>query len=148
VHDPRGAFRNPADLEQVTGVVGPLGGSSSNLPNVERALHEMETGISGTVSERDTAAGTRGVRAPPRPNVGVRPPPITSPTGVIGGRPPPSPNPGVASPTSASSLGQSQHEVLQNFFRGLLDRQNAGPAAARPKVNGTTTTTSNDEAVS
>ena len=41
--DPRGAFRNPTDFAgAAAGIVGPLGSSSFNLPNVERALSEME----------------------------------------------------------------------------------------------------------
>ena len=41
--DPRGAFRNPTDFTGAAdGIVGPLGSSSFNLPNVERALSEME----------------------------------------------------------------------------------------------------------
>ena len=44
--DPRGAFRNPAEFTGASaGIVGPLGSSSFNLPNVERALSEMESGI-------------------------------------------------------------------------------------------------------
>ena len=44
--DPRGAFRNPTDFAgAAAGIVGPLGSSSFNLPNVERALSEMESGI-------------------------------------------------------------------------------------------------------
>ena len=44
--DPRGAFRNPTDFADAdAGIVGPLGSSSFNLPNVERALSEMESGI-------------------------------------------------------------------------------------------------------
>ena len=39
--DPRGAFRNPADAS--AGIVGPLGSSSFSLPNVEKALSEMES---------------------------------------------------------------------------------------------------------
>ena len=41
--DPRGAFRNRTDFAgSAAGIVGPLGSSSFNLPNVERALSEME----------------------------------------------------------------------------------------------------------
>ena len=44
--DPRGAFRNPTDFAgAVASVVGPLGSSSFNLPNVERAFSEMKSGI-------------------------------------------------------------------------------------------------------
>ena len=44
--DPRGAFRNLTDFADAdAGIVGPLGSSSFNLPNVERALSEMKSGI-------------------------------------------------------------------------------------------------------
>lgn len=43
--DPRGAFKNPTEVGAgKAGVVGPMGSSSFNLPNVERALVEMEGG--------------------------------------------------------------------------------------------------------
>jgi dynein light intermediate chain 1, cytosolic len=44
--DPRGAFKNPSEMagSAAAGIVGPLGSSSFNLPNVERALKEMESG--------------------------------------------------------------------------------------------------------
>ncbi len=47
--DPRGAFRNPQDFAGggAAGIVGPLGSSSFSLPNVERAMSEMETGMGG-----------------------------------------------------------------------------------------------------
>ena len=41
--DPRGAFRNPTDFAgSAAGIVGPLGSSSFNLPNVECALNEWK----------------------------------------------------------------------------------------------------------
>ncbi|GJE84573.1 dynein 1 light intermediate chain [Phanerochaete sordida] len=39
--DPRASFRNPTENPSA-GIVGPMGSSSFNLPNVERALTEME----------------------------------------------------------------------------------------------------------
>ena len=68
--DPRGAFRNPTDFAgAVASVVGPLGSSSFNLPNVERALTEMKSGIGpantpaieGATRRLGGRAGTAGV---------------------------------------------------------------------------------------
>jgi len=138
--DPRGAFRNPADLTAAAaGIVGPLGSSSFSLPNVERALTEMESGMgSGT-----GMAPVDSSRRLPR-NAGVptsRPPGLAAVgTAAAAGRPPGSPIlTGSPSPTS----GQTQHEVLQNFFQSLLsskDRTGASAAAGRvpavPRPNG------------
>ncbi|EEB91456.1 hypothetical protein MPER_10178, partial [Moniliophthora perniciosa FA553] len=110
--DPRGAFRNPADVENAAGVVGPLGSSSFNLPNVERALSEMESGI----------GGVNGPSVPDSRKAG-RPPGVkTNP-----GRPPSSPSP---LPTSPSPTGQTQHEVLQNFFQSLLSNKDRPSSSA------------------
>jgi dynein light intermediate chain 1 len=132
--DPRGAFRNPTDTA-AAGIVGPLGSSSFNLPNVERALSEMEAGM-GTGSLNASTGGDAARRLPQRGATGAgmtthagRPP--TSPT--IGGSP---------SPTG----GQTQHEVLQNFFQSLLSSRDrvSGSATAKtvaPKTNGNTSST-------
>ncbi|KAA1473378.1 dynein 1 light intermediate chain [Dentipellis sp. KUC8613] len=134
--DPRGAFRNPAETTGA-GIVGPLGSSSFNLPNVERALSEMEGGA-GLGASVD---GARKLPARPaaRPGAGVAS--LAASVGPGGGRSPTSPSlPGSPSPT-----GQTQHEVLQNFFQSLLsskDRAGASAAAARatgaggPRTNG------------
>lgn len=140
--DPRGAFRNPADLTAAAaGIVGPLGSSSFNLPNVERALTEMEVGIGGGPAAADPAR--RSTRNPAAPS--GRPPGLapvgTAPTSV---RSPASPAPAAGSPSPTG--GQTQHEVLQNFFQSLLssrDRAGAGAAAAggrtaAPEANGNT----------
>ncbi|KII95256.1 hypothetical protein PLICRDRAFT_34097 [Plicaturopsis crispa FD-325 SS-3] len=146
--DPRGAFRNPAEAAggAAAGIVGPLGSSSFNLPNVERALTEMEVSIGANALSASTAgdAGRRAanrtsVRAPASllPSVGQ-----TSPGnhGLSARGPSSPPLSGTPSPTG----GQSQHEVLQNFFQSLLsskDRAGTGPAGTRtsaslPKTNG------------
>jgi len=139
--DPRGAFRNPADLAgAAAGIVGPLGSSSFNLPNVERALSELELGISGggavNSSEATRRLAARGVTATGRPAG-----PATSASQAIPiGRTPSSPqqNTGGSSPTA----GQTQHEVLQNFFQSLLSSKDRAGAATgtrgtgAPKTNG------------
>lgn len=134
--DPRGAFRNPADLTgAAAGIVGPLGSSSFNLPTVERALTDMESGIGGGMG----TANPDSSRRLPRSGAGLAP----VGTSAAPVRVPASPTPaaGSASPTS----GQTQHEVLQNFFQSLLSsKDRAGvnaaasgrtPAVARPNGN-------------
>jgi dynein light intermediate chain 1 len=147
--DPRGPFRNPADLAGASaGIVGPLGSSSFDLPNVVRALSEMETGIGGP-----PAISAEGA---PRRAPAVRTAASGRPTGLStlgtsgmspthgAGRTPTSPAPATSTP-SPTTGGQTQHEVLQNFFQSLLsskDRPGASAAAAsRPRVNGNTHTT-------
>ncbi|KAG6841846.1 hypothetical protein C0991_006253 [Blastosporella zonata] len=130
--DPRGAFRNPTDLTSASaGIVGPLGSSSFNLPNVDRALTEMEVGIAGAPGagppSDSSKRASRNIVPAGRP-VGLAPVGTSSP---VGGRGPSSPPPtgGSASPTS----GQTQHEVLQNFFQSLLSSKDrtGTPAAVR-----------------
>ncbi|KAI9457300.1 dynein light intermediate chain-domain-containing protein [Russula earlei] len=103
--DPRGMFRSPVDTSAppTAGLVGPLGSTSFSLPTVERALAEMEGGSTGT---------TLGVGMGFSKRAGAP----TSP--IIGSAP---------SPT-----GQTQHEVLQNFFKSLLNTKDrgAGPSSS------------------
>ncbi|KAG6910765.1 hypothetical protein DXG01_007652 [Tephrocybe rancida] len=118
--DPRGAFRNPTDLAGATaGIVGPLGSSSFSLPNVERALTEMEVGIAGAPGAGPpTDSSKRASRNPVAPSgrpAGLSPVGTSAPTSGRGPSSPP-PTGGSASPTG----GQTQHEVLQNFFQSLL----------------------------
>ncbi|KAG2013214.1 hypothetical protein CC2G_010149 [Coprinopsis cinerea AmutBmut pab1-1] len=134
--DPRGAFRNPADA--AAGIVGPLGSSSFSLPNVERALSEMESAIgpSGTNLGASTAGrlGSRPAAAAGRPAGLSGLPPSMSPTGAST-RGPGSPPIGSTSPNA----GQTQHEVLQNFFQSLLNtKDRTGPSvrSATPRTNG------------
>ncbi|CAL1700498.1 unnamed protein product [Somion occarium] len=140
--DPRGAFRNPTE-NPAAGIVGPMGSSSFNLPNVERALTEMEGGVnvggSGSLNvsvNGETArksSGRTSARTPtaslavPHPGSGSGRSPVTSPTLA-----------------SSPSSGQTQHEVLQNFFQSLLsskDRPSGSPtprtSSSAPKTNGT-----------
>ncbi|KAH7923655.1 hypothetical protein BV22DRAFT_1196540 [Leucogyrophana mollusca] len=139
--DPRGAFRNPME-NSAAGIVGPLGSSSFNLPNVERALSEMEASVGGSslnTSVSGDAARRLSTRGGARPAASG-----LSAVGVPGSsanvvRSPASPTIGTSpSPTG----GQTQHEVLQNFFQSLLsskDRAGASVAATRspgPKANG------------
>ncbi|PPQ68272.1 hypothetical protein CVT26_006188 [Gymnopilus dilepis] len=139
--DPRGAFRNPQDVS--AGIVGPLGSSSFSLPNVERALSEMETGAGGAAANlgdpaaRRLAAGGRVATSGAGRPAGLSAlGTATSPTNLTPGRSPVSPNP---SATSPGGTGQSQHEVLQNFFQSLLStKDRAGASRTSPvKTNGT-----------
>ncbi|KIK96822.1 hypothetical protein PAXRUDRAFT_825548 [Paxillus rubicundulus Ve08.2h10] len=138
--DPRGAFRNPAETA-TAGIVGPLESSSFSLPSVEKALAEMETG-SGTLNASVNGDAARRLsRGSTRPVSGLT---VVGAAGAsTTGRAPTSPTLGT-SPSPA--VGQSQHEVLQNFFQSLLsskDRAGASAAASRaaagpspPKANG------------
>lgn len=141
--DPRGAFRNPAETA-TAGIVGPLGSSSFSLPNVEKALAEMETGLGGGSALNASVNGDAARRLS---RGGARP---TSGLSAVGGTGA-STTGRTASPTLSSSPsstgGQTQHEVLQNFFQSLLsskDRAGASAAASRatagapslPKSNG------------
>ncbi|KAF9006656.1 hypothetical protein BDQ17DRAFT_1389437 [Cyathus striatus] len=142
--DPRGAFRNPADLAgAAAGIVGPLGSSSFSLPTVERAMMEMETGGNANTGG---AAADPSRRLPGRTGgAGGRPPGLSAlgtSVNAATGRPPGSPGP-AASPSPTS--GQTQHEVLQNFFQSLLSSKdrpggNAGGASrgSGGRANGNT----------
>ncbi|KAI0796973.1 DLIC-domain-containing protein [Abortiporus biennis] len=141
--DPRGAFRNPTETA-AAGIVGPMGSSSFNLPNVEKALTEMEGGPSPLSASVSSDGGRKsGSRTTGRPTSGLSVP------GIPGGAPGRSP---VTSPTmpgtpSPSSGGPTQHEVLQNFFQSLLSSKDrpgasaAARAATAPKTNGNTSGT-------
>ncbi|KAJ3516133.1 hypothetical protein NLJ89_g1310 [Agrocybe chaxingu] len=144
--DPRGAFRNPQDYAGASaGIVGPLGSSSFNLPNVERAMSEMESGASAP-----TSLGVPGGRLGARPtSTSNRPAGLsalgttTSPTSLAGARSPASPG-GPGASSSPGAGGQTQHEVLQNFFQTLLstkDRTTAANRTAPSRPNGTSSGT-------
>ncbi|KAI0065700.1 hypothetical protein BV25DRAFT_1879543 [Artomyces pyxidatus] len=102
--DPRGIFRTPTETS-TAGLVGPLGSSSFALPNVERALTEMEGGLSASQTKRLSAA-----------------------------RPPSSPTVPTPSSPNAAAGGQTQHEVLQNFFQSLLSSKDRTAASAAAKA--------------
>ena len=129
--DPRGAFRNPTETA-TAGIVGPLGSSSFSLPNVEKALADMETGLGGSGALNASVNGDaarRLSRGGARPTSGL--PAVGGAGGSTTGRTPASP-PLSASPSSSG--GQAQHEVLHNFFQSLLsakDRAGASAAASR-----------------
>lgn len=95
----------------------------------------MESSAGTSTNSFSTDRSERGDRPGRRP--ATNRPAILSPTGTgssptnSGTRPPTSPSPGV-SPTG----GQSQHEVLQNFFNSLLAKDRPGSTGTRPKSNG------------
>ncbi|KAF8213995.1 dynein light intermediate chain-domain-containing protein [Mycena galopus ATCC 62051] len=141
--DPRAPFRDPADPMRATaGLVGPLGGMPSfDLPTVDRVLSEMEIGINGNVGGPVPLPFDQlraSTAAPPRAGAAARRPaalaPNTSPRQ-------PSGSASVPSPTSAGG-GQTQHEVLQDFFDRLLkgggkDRASTGAGrGSAEKSNG------------
>lgn len=109
-----------------------MGSSSFNLPNVERALTEMEGGIGGpsplsTSVGPDTRKGLN--RSTTRPSSSLSVPGV----GAQGSRTQAS-SPTLAASPSPTNGGQTQHEVLQNFFQSLLsskDRAGTTTSAAR-----------------
>ncbi|KAK2466008.1 hypothetical protein APHAL10511_001649 [Amanita phalloides] len=124
----RTPFGNSAEL---AGVVGPLQSSSFSMPNVDRALSEMETGMGTPAVSSATSGDAR--------RLGTRASTTSRPAGLGGSvsRPPTATSP-MASP---SPTGQTQHEVLQNFFQSLLTNKdrttaNAGSRAAAARANG------------
>ncbi|PPQ79491.1 hypothetical protein CVT25_003373 [Psilocybe cyanescens] len=147
--DPRGAFRNPQDFAgAAAGIVGPLGSSSFSLPNVERALTEMETGMGGvgiTTNLGDAAA--RRLATGRTAMTAGRPAGLSAlgtsatPANISASRSPVSPSGSATSPSG----GASQHEVLQNFFQSLLSTKDRGaggsnrssPAKPNGNSNGT-----------
>ncbi|KAJ4479193.1 dynein light intermediate chain-domain-containing protein [Lentinula aciculospora] len=178
--DPRGAFKNPVEIDGGTyasnptsgagaGIVGPMGTNSFNLPNVEKLFMEMEGSpsdrsdrLSSSLSDRpdrdrsdrlssslnDRPSSGHDRRTRPTTN---RPTMLTS-TGASppSGKGPSSPSPSSLSPSGISPIGgaqgaggsgQSQHDVLQNFFQSLLsskdkrerERGTGSPSVGRPK---------------
>ena len=117
------------------------------MPNVERALTEMEMGMGGPGGIGATPdAARRTGRTTGAPS--GRPAGLSAAGGASAtGRAPTSPTTGGSASPPA---GQTQHEVLQNFFLSLLntkDRGGAGPPAAAsgrtatPRSNGNTSGT-------
>lgn len=127
-----GLFRNAGENPEANGtagVVGPLGSHSLSLPTVERMLSEMEVGISPNSS---SGSGERGARRLADRHTN-RPPPVGTGSGQSTGRTPTSP----LSTSPNATGGQSQHEVLQNFFQSLLTKDRGSSRAAPPaRVNG------------
>lgn len=143
--DPRGAFRDPS--ANAAGVVGPLGPSSFSLPAVERALSEMEAaGASERASLSQSTAGEPATRKlpPARAGTAARPgapglPPVGAAARTAAGV-------GTAGPSPPPN-GQTQHEVLHNFFQSLLtSKDRAGAAAAVSKTAPAKATASTDDA--
>ncbi|KAH7877137.1 dynein light intermediate chain-domain-containing protein [Lentinula edodes] len=176
--DPRGAFRNPVEGDggayglnstsgAGTGIVGPMGTNSFNLPNVEKLFMEMEGSpsdrsdkLSSSLSDRPDRSDRLSSSLNERPSSGhdrrTRPttnrPTMLTSTGASppSGKGPSSPSPSSLSPSGisptsgaqgAGGSGQSQHEVLQNFFQSLLsskdkkerERGAGSPSMGRPK---------------
>ncbi|TDL29661.1 hypothetical protein BD410DRAFT_817695 [Rickenella mellea] len=127
--DPRGAFRNPVEgIASTAGIVGPLGSSSFNLPNVERALVEMEGGaVPGSATGADARKGPRRDGTARPTNTLSAAGQSVSPTIPASSRPTGAPS---LAPSTSGSGGQSQHEVLHNFFQSLLTSRERGGAAS------------------
>ncbi|KAI0776200.1 dynein light intermediate chain [Trametes elegans] len=143
--DPRGAFRNPNETASA-GIVGPMGSSSFNLPNVERALTEMESvaGANGAnplslSGSRDTARALpgRGGRAPPNAGLSI---PTGAASLALGRSGAPSPAP-MSATTPNSADDQTQHQALKAFFDNLINKRttkadDAGSAKSPDGKNG------------
>ncbi|KAG8834064.1 hypothetical protein FRC17_009627 [Serendipita sp. 399] len=144
--DPRATFRQPAvavDGAAISssaggaggvgvGVVGPLGGNSFSLPSVEKALVEMEGGAERDRNERpqdrdrDRAGFTGRQPAPgvPASRREGRAAPSLQPLGAST-----TTSRGAVSPTTLGTglrLGQSQQDVLHQFFQSLLTSRTGG----------------------
>ncbi|KZO98132.1 DLIC-domain-containing protein [Calocera viscosa TUFC12733] len=119
--DPRATFRQPIAVSGQAGaveagVVGPMGSSSFNLPGVEKAMQEMET--EDPHSGREVPARTTPAPMAPTPRPARLP---VSPTDTIGRTP-------------GTPGGNSQTEVLQNFFQSLLVPNRSGSSARSASV--------------
>ena len=129
--DPRGAFRNPTDFTGAAdGIVGPLGSSSFNLPNVERALSEMEPEsdlqihllskvLLGDLEAEQVQLSPLGTSS--------------SPTSIGSVRSPWSPSANTGTP---GATGQSQHKFCKFSFTSLIStntRDRTANAAAASK---------------
>ncbi|KZV62380.1 DLIC-domain-containing protein [Peniophora sp. CONT] len=127
--DPRGIFRNPTETP-AAGVVGPLGSTSLGLPMVERALEDME-------SSMNLGASTLGASTTRRPGAPTAPVPRSALAASQGPRSPSTPTiPGAPG-------GQSNHEVLHNFFQSLLSSKDRAGAASAAAAQGPATTRPN-----
>ncbi|TCD69233.1 hypothetical protein EIP91_008336 [Steccherinum ochraceum] len=133
--DPRGAFKNPVETS-AAGIVGPMGSSSFNLPNVEKALTDMESGFSmssstnlGASVNGDPSRKASG-RSAGRPAGNLT---VPGPGGVPGRSPVASPT---LSTTPSPTSGQTQHEVLQNFFQSLLSSKDRPGASTSVRTSG------------
>lgn len=115
-----------------------MGSSSFSLPNVERALTEMEGGpnVLNTSVREEGARKTSGRTSTRAPAVGLA---VPGPGDNARRSPVPSPT-----LSSSPSNGPTQHEVLQNFFQSLLSSKDRPSGSSRTnsgtgKPNGSTT---------
>jgi len=109
--DPRNQFRNPNEgpgMNGVSGIVGPMGSVSFQMPTVAGVLADIEgsTASDGRKTSRKDAA---------RAGLGLSPVP-RSPASPTFAPPPGSGTPGAS--------GRVQTDVLQNFFQSLLQTNN------------------------
>jgi len=129
--DPRNTFRDPDAIPGVggsSGVVGPMGSISFQMPAVERVLGVMEQDLGGNTDVR------RNV--PPRREPGLR-----SGAGLgisTSTRSPASPTFGSPSTNTTNAV---QHETLQNFFNSLLQTNNRNTRSVQGTRPGSTNPT-------
>ncbi len=128
--DPRGAFRNPTENPSA-GIVGPMGSSSFNLPNVERALTEMEGGAGGPAALNMSVSGDAARKLPSRGTGRPSASGLSVPGVPTGGSRSQGTSPTIP-PSPSPTNGQTQHEVLQNFFQSLLSSKDRGSAVNVP----------------
>ncbi|RDX53841.1 dynein light intermediate chain [Lentinus brumalis] len=125
--DPRGAFRNPNETTSA-GIVGPMGSSSFNLPNVERALTEMEGSAAASANPLNMSVAGEPSRKPPsRTGPRAQPSNLSVPTSAAAlaharaNAPSPSP---LSVTTPSSGDDQMQHQALKKFFDDLINKRN------------------------
>ncbi|EIM87879.1 DLIC-domain-containing protein [Stereum hirsutum FP-91666 SS1] len=143
--DPRGMFRNPTESTAGAnaGIVGPLSSSSFSMPNVERALTEMEASSAFTPTGPMSAGGINLV-GPDSPGTPLgRKGSGRNPTRAPNAGNASAAGPGARSDLSSSVMGsspgsggQTQHEVLQNFFQSLLSSKDRPGSAAAARTGG------------
>ena len=106
--------------------MGPMGSSSFSLPNVERALTEMESGSNGqaALNMGGDAARKLASRSTGRPSAsGLAAQGTTSSSRSQASSP--------TMPSAPAPAGPTQHEILQTFFQSLLSSKSSGAAAGK-----------------
>ena len=122
-----------------------MGSSSFNLPNVERALTEMEGSAAAGVNPLNMSVagdptrklGSRVAARPPPSTLSV---PSSGAAMALGRSSVPSPAP-LSATTPNSADDQTQHQALKKFFDDLINKRNTrvddrAAAAKSPEGDG------------
>lgn len=128
-----------------------MGSSSFNLPNVERALTELEGAVNGGPASLSMSVGSdSGRKVSSRPTGRPASSSLAVPQGVAPGGRGPSPT-SPSAPQPSPTGGQTQHEVLQKFFNSLLtskDRGGAGTSAKSSPAKPSASTSGGEDSTS